>query len=203
MRGGGQCECGVPAERLGADRAVPDFSPRRGVASFVTSSERRRNQTVCIALLASRRQKRPLRFSLRRRTVSACSAFLQSLYALKSSSHIFALFSPCAAAPAFEEEGSGIARRVRGAEISARRESTRQSSGMRARVRDGDAHASALLDASAHPDAAASCVKPSVCIPIARDTTLLHRATRCEDDEEWPNVLFISARWNKHQRHPP
>lgn len=61
---------------------------------------------------------------------------------------------------------------------------------MRARVQDGDAHASALLDASAHPDAAASCVKPSVCIPIARQTTLLHRATRCEDDEEYLNVML-------------
>ena len=63
---------------------------------------------------------------------------------------------------------------------------------MRARVQDGDAHASALLDASAHPDAAASCVKPSVCIPIARQTTLLHRATRCEADEEYLNVMLLN-----------
>jgi hypothetical protein len=35
-----------------------------------------------------------LRFSMRFRTISFCSAFLHSRYAVKSGSHIFALFSP-------------------------------------------------------------------------------------------------------------
>lgn len=46
----------------------------------------------------------PFLLSRLRRTISALSAFRHALYALNSSSHIFALFSPCAAAPAWGKE---------------------------------------------------------------------------------------------------
>jgi len=155
--------------------------------------ERKRNNMT----FARQSQNIPFLLSRRRRTISAFSAFRHALYALNSSSHIFALFSPCAAAPAcvrgrVRKERNADERAIEGAEASTRdRVDYARGSGIGV---GHHAHANAFCDTSAHPDASASFVTPAVCIPMAQLGVQSGAVrSRVERDDETSGVVEFSS----------